>query len=273
MKLMDIQTVHKLQLEVLKEVDKICKKNDITYYLYAGTLLGAVRHKGFIPWDDDIDLAMERKEFERFLKACENDLDDRYFLQTFRSDPYFHKSLARVCIPGTYVEEKYSEHIPFNKSLYLDIFVLDRIEENEDERKKHAYAVRRIDKWILLKTGYVYENGFLNYKRISKIIIRKLLSPVPIRFFMERREKLIRKYENTDNEYLCNFQHRPGSYERHLRQVHQVSRFGTPKELEFEGELYPVPNDWDGYLSQNYGDYMKLPPEDQRKADHNTYFL
>ncbi|MBF7097340.1 LicD family protein [Alkalibacter sp. M17DMB] len=269
MEKIDIKTLQRMQIETLKEVDRICGKNSITYYFIGGSLIGAVRHKGFIPWDDDIDIAMMRPDYEKFTEICKEELSEKYFLQTYETDRFFYQSMARICILGTFIDEKYSEHLKFNKSVYFDIFPLDKIPEDKEEQKKHANAIRRIDKLIFLKSCYIYDRGFLNYKLIGKKIVQKILNPISFPFLMDKREKIIRQFEDSNSELVCSTASRY-SYEK---QIHEASRFGKPYYMDFEGEKYPAPADWEGYLKQLYGDYMKLPPEEKRKPEHDAYFL
>src|SRR5690554_4796206 len=92
----NLKAIQSIQVEILLEIDRICKKNDIRYQLFAGTLLGAVRHKGFIPWDDDIDLAMLREDYDKFIQVCKYDLDNKYFLQTYETDPQYTFTFGKV---------------------------------------------------------------------------------------------------------------------------------------------------------------------------------
>jgi lipopolysaccharide cholinephosphotransferase len=269
MEKLDIRTLQLIQLEALKEVDRICHAHDITYYFIGGSLIGAVRHQGFIPWDDDIDLAMLRPDYERFTDICKTELNEKYFLQNEKTDPFFYQTMSRICTLGTFIQEEYSNHIPFNKSVYLDIFPLDKIPEDGEGQKKQASAIRRIDKLIFLKSCYVYDKGFLNSKRIGKKIVQGLLWPLPYHSLMVQREKIIRQYEEAPSSLVCS----TASRYRYEKQIHPVDRFGSPQYLAFEGEYYPVPSDWDGYLKQLYGNYMQWPPEEKRHPEHDAYFL
>ncbi|QSX09590.1 LicD family protein [Alkalibacter rhizosphaerae] len=265
----DLRKLQLMQLEALMEVDRVCRKQGITYYLIGGSLIGAVRHQGFVPWDDDIDIAMMRADFDRFVQEGKGELDGRYFLQTPRTDSFFYQSMARVCIMGTYVKESYSEHLKFNKSAYVDIFPLDQVPEDPEQQRKQAKEIRRIDQLIFLKSGYVYNKGFIYSKWIGKKIVQKVLLPLSFSFLMDKREKTMRRYEESQSSLVCSTASRY-SYEK---QIHPASRFGVPVWMEFEGKQLPVPADWDGYLKQLYGNYMELPPVDKRKPEHHVYFL
>lgn len=269
MKKMDVRSVQRLQMEALHEVDRICRRHQLRYYLIGGTLIGAVRHKGFVPWDDDIDIAMLRPDYEAFLAVCREELEDRFFLQNATTDPYFYQSLTRICTEGTYINEGYSKHLPFHKGLYLDIFPLDPIPDSEKERKKHAREIRRWDKLIFYKSCYVYDRGFLRTKWLGKKILQMLLAPVSFSWIMDRKERAIRRFEHEDRQWICS----TASRYPYEKQIHPVSRFGNPEYLEFEGERVPAPTDWHGYLQQVYGNYMKLPPEEQQKPEHDAYWI
>jgi lipopolysaccharide cholinephosphotransferase len=268
MKKLDIDRLHQILLEALKEVRRICLKYDIKYYIVGGSLIGAVRHRGFVPWDADIDLAMMRPDYDKFLSVCENELSDKYFLQNYHTDVDFSPPISRLCVQGTYVCEHFFRHLKFHKGAYLDVFSLDNIPNELALRDKQKKRLEMIDKLMLYKLCIVYDKGILNSKLIAKKIIQLFMMPLSLSFLQRSREKEMTKYNIDENtKYVCQTAIKYG-YDRgtHLR-----STFGEPVLMEFEGELFYVPNDWDAYLNTTYGNYMEMPPEKERKPIYDVY--
>jgi lipopolysaccharide cholinephosphotransferase len=171
MEKLDIKQVQKMQLDVLDMVHGICLKHSIKYYLIGGALIGAIRHKGFIPWDDDIDIGMMRSDYNRFLEICKEELGESYFLQVYGSDKGYYLPIARICIRGTYIDEYYSAHLKFNKGLYFDIFPLDNIPDDENKRAKQESRLLVIDTLLFFKNCLVYHIGPFRIKLILKKLI------------------------------------------------------------------------------------------------------
>lgn len=243
------------ELNILDEIVRICRKHNIKYYLYGGTLLGAVRHKGFIPWDDDMDIVMPRKDFDRFAKACRTDLSPQVYYQTCFTDKQYPMLYAKIRKHDTYVcEEKW-----LNKSMHqgvcVDIFPLDRFPKN------------RFLGSLVLNLSYIYHRAVTfedcRHRRISVYIISRFLKLFPNTFIYRLRDWLLRMTNALSGKtYYCSF----GSHYRPLRlRVLRSEWFGEGTPLEFEGKMYVAPSQWEKYLLHLFGEtYMQLPPEDKR---------
>lgn len=265
----DIRKLQMLLLDAFKEVDRICKKYDIKYYMIGGTLIGAVRHKGFIPWDDDLDIGMMRCEYDRFLRYCPGQLTGKYFLQNYHTDVDFVPAVTRICINGTYIDDKYSRHLRFNKGAYIDIFPIDNAPDDEKLLKKHEDKIKRIDELMFYKTCTVYKKGPLFAKLIAKKIIKILLIPISFKYLQECRERVMKKYSQQETLRVCN----TASKYNYKKETMNRSIYGEPVLLEFEDARYYAPQNWDMYLKQIYGSYMTLPPEGKRKPASDVYEL
>lgn len=251
----NLDKLHKREMEIVMEIDRICKKNNITYYLYGGTLLGAVRHKGFIPWDDDVDLVMPRKDYDKFAKACETDLDSRFFYQTCFNDPTYPMLFAKVRMNNTRVSENKWSDREMHSGCFVDILPLDYF-PTDPIRSKLFLQIARI-----LHQACCFDACQSSH----------LIAHIAFRYIKKRgsmyaytvRDKFLR-YVNShgSKKYYCSF----GShYQPMIRRRLDTDWFGTPTTMEFEGEMLPVPENWEKYLIHLFGKkYMKLPPVEDR---------
>ena len=173
---LDKKTLRNLQLtelELLEEVDRICKKCNIHYNIIAGTLLGAVRHGGFIPWDDDADVALLRSEYEKFRKACETELDTtRFYFQDHRNTPGYRWGYGKLRRKDTVFLREHQEHMPYEQGVFIDIFPLDYVPENYGVRRVHNFVCFLYRKFFWSEVGRVADkNPFMRglYTVMSKV--------------------------------------------------------------------------------------------------------
>lgn len=273
---MDRETLRKVQLtqlEMAKELKRVCEENGIKYFLDSGTLLGAVRHKGFIPWDDDMDFGMLRDDYERFVRIAPEKIGKEYFLQTWDSDEKFAYPFAKLRKLGTTYVEAVSQETGAHNELYIDILPYDELTTVKVEKKKIQRSV-----WWHCNALFM-QTGLTPWKRhksiIKKILVHIKYIPYRIFAFMHDRETLKREYKETMTKYNGTG---TGFYFEQFGAVcgkHPVPAhcFASMTELEFEGELFPAPGDSHCYLESVYGDYMKLPPKDQRENRHQIIEL
>lgn len=253
----ELKQLQRIQLEMLIEFDRICRSHGIQYSLDGGTLLGAVRHKGFIPWDDDIDVIMLRHEYAKFRSACQKDLDrKRFFLQDYRSDPYYRWGYAKLRRKGTEFVRLGQECLRQQSEIFIDIFVVDNVPDSEIAKRLHHFICFCIRKILYSPVGAYHAHSMVVrtiYHMMSKIPkksvfqIRNLLAYAT----NKKRTKLISHYTL--------------EYPRRCRYGLPRSCFDSMKELEFENRLFFCFADYDTYLSMYYGNYMELPPETDRK--------
>lgn len=267
MKKIDLQRVQALQSEALKEIDRICSKYGIKYFMITGTLIGAVRHKGFIPWDDDIDIAMMRSDYDKFLRCCPGELNKKYFLQNYHTDVDFYPPITRICIFGTYINEYYSNHLKFHKGLYLDIHPIDNVPDSINLQKNHEKRLRVIDTLIFYKLFIVYRRGPLYIKLIGKKFLQLLLLPIKFTFLQRLREKTMKKYagQKTLNVSITSSKY------GYFKTLFPREVFGEPVLMEFEASKFYAPQNWHYLLQKIYGNYMDMPPDQERKPLHKVY--
>lgn len=246
------------ELELMKEVDRICRKNKIDYSLDGGTLLGAVRHKGFIPWDDDADIMMTRKEYERFYKACKRDLDSRkYFFQEFRTDPEYRWGYAKLRKNGTIFLREGQEHVKCHTGVCIDIFVFDEVPDGYVSRRIHYVLC------FIIRKGLYSIVGKKDTNKFGKKMIYMMLSIFPRNFWVAGLMKLAKKQYRKGRKLVS-----------HLTYPNRKSiRFGLSAEyykdyvdIEFEGYRFSVIKEYDRYLTELFDDYMQLPSKEKRKV-------
>lgn len=259
------QRIGKVQVQVLKgllEVKRICEKHNIIYYLVGGSALGAIRHKGFIPWDDDVDVAMPREDYERFIKICCTELDKEFFLQTRDTDPEYVFQFAKIRINNTMYVQKSVENSNIHQGIYVDIFPLDKLSSNIFTAWKQKILV---ESYIKFRSAKIHNHNKKSWKFIFKKIIGSF-------FTFEMIHKVITKNitvaNNTNSSKIGNL---IGNY-GFKKEVFEKEIFGEPFYTEFEGYQFPIPNKYDFFLTQIYGNYKELPPIEKR-TNHNPVFV
>lgn len=242
----ELKKAKKIMIDILLELDRICKKENIKYWITDGTLLGAVRHKGFIPWDDDIDVCMLSEDHEKFLKIAKKDLNPNIFLDNKRIDKYLRLRDRN----SKYIEKQETDRELFHQGIFIDIFVMDSF----DKRIKFLYKILYRIKEIKI---YKEKNRFYFLKLILiKFKIVKIISKIFFYFLIQ--ENIKRK------DFLI-------GYRYFWKQVYESQDIFPLKEMEFEGHKFPCPNNPDAILKELYGNtYMELPPEEQRVC-HASY--
>jgi lipopolysaccharide cholinephosphotransferase len=243
-------------LDMLIELDKICRKHNIKYTIVAGTLLGAVRHRGFIPWDDDADVAMLREDYIKFRDVCETELDaDKYFFQDHTTDKDYRWGYARIRRKNTKFIRKGQEHLKMRTGIFLDIFPSDNIPDFYPSRLLHCFFCFVFRKILYSEVGKITEKNKL------KKILYKILNVIPLdtifRVFEKSANKHNAKVTKFNRTYA--FPPRAGIW------------LGTPRvwdtdvtDIWFEGHLFSTTLYYERYLEWRFGDYMRFPPPEKR---------
>lgn len=257
---LDSKTLRLLQLnelEMLLEFDRICQKNNIKYSLDGGTLLGAIRHKGFIPWDDDVDVMMTGDDYEKFFEACKIDLDEeRFFFQDYRTDPGYRWGYGKLRRKDTEYIKLGHEKAKYRTGVCMDVFRLDPIPDGTTERKsflRRMFCVRKIQ---------YSEIGRYAAKNVLIKLVFEILYLIPKRGVQKIQKLLLDKFDLESTENIVN---------AYLPFPRKECEFGYPKKMfdefvdvEFEGFMFKSIKDYDTFLKMKYGDYWIIPPEDKR---------
>lgn len=257
----ELKQIQSIELEMLIEFDKICRKYHIKYSLDGGTLLGAVRHQGFIPWDDDIDVIMRREEYFKFRKACKKDLDQtKFFFQDYLTDSNYRWGYAKLRRKGTEFVRRGQEHLKQHSGIFIDIFVADNVPDGYVSRRVHHFCCFLIRKMLYSEVGRCNEkNPLLRW-------IYQLLSKIPRDKIFHLRNGLAARANQRHTELIS---HYTLEYPKHCRYGLPAKCFDEMVELEFEGRKFYAFQDYHLYLSTYYGDYMALPPK-EKQVPHLT---
>jgi lipopolysaccharide cholinephosphotransferase len=253
--------LHVHLLDIFAEFDRICRAHGIRYYLVAGSLLGAVRHQGIIPWDDDVDVGLLRPDYEQFVRVAPKELRDRYFLQTAESDPDYFLCYAKIRLSGTTFVEATSVDCDIHHGVYIDIFSLDNVPESPAMRRLHAGLCKLLNVMVLARGKY---RDFSPVKNCVASVLRTFLRPIPFPTLKAWLQAAIQLSRNDESSSVVMIGP-PWSYRRGCAPRHY---FDDPIELDFGGHSASAPAMWHDYLTHLYGDYMTPPPEDEKGKAH-----
>lgn len=247
-----LDKLHLTQLEIFDEFVSICKKHNLEYFLIGGTLLGAVRHKGFIPWDDDIDVAMPQKDYLEFLKISSNEINNQFFVDSIETNNNYFLWFAKVKKKNTIFSEKSIEHLNnIDKAIFIDIFPYINISDFNNISFKIRVLLFKIISNIIMSKKHIY-NSF------KRKILNFITFLIPTSFFVKLETKLLFMDKNNNSNYIGSL------YSTYGTEVFNRKDFFPLKKIKFENRSVYGLNNNDQYLKTMYGDYMKLPPVEKR---------
>ena len=256
----DTQHLQKIILSIAKDIDVLCRKHNIPYYLFGGSALGAKRHKGFIPWDDDLDIVFLPEDYKRFLSIAQKELDpEKYQLQIGRKD--WPEHFSKVRLKGTHIRE-YGEYYigPDSDGIYVDIFRIDYASNSSTGRRIQYLLGKMILANNMNHKGYKPDSTSKKLMSIAS----KVLNIKPIRNVVE---KIYYRYDSKPTNWTSDVMGRTRMHNAFIpREV-----YGKPVYVDFEDTQLPVHEDVDKYLTISFGDYMKLPPVEKRVGLHITH--
>lgn len=262
---MDItQQVKNAQLDLMIELDRICKKYEIPYFMIGGTLIGAIRHDGFIPWDDDIDVGMLWEHYDKLRQACEKELDPAYELHDWHTDPHSPHPFYKLKIKGTHYHEEISGDSKMDDGIFIDIFPFDNAPDSNFARKVQSVERNVLRKIILVRCGFALGKGSAIKEAIYKLLrFLSCIRSVPA--WKRSYEKMRTRYNRTQTRCVANI---CGAY-AYEKECQPREVMTDVTDHVFEGRSFRVPVHYHTYLHDCYGDYMQLPPEEKRVGIHN----
>lgn len=245
-------------INILREIDRICRANDIPYFITNGTLLGAVRHKGFIPWDDDIDVAMLRPDFNRFVKHAREWLSAPY---EFISPETYEKcpgELSKVIDGSTTLIERWS----YNQlgGVYVDVWVLDAVSDKRWQRRLHFSSYKVLNRLLYMRNRDPYKRGH-GMSSWWPRIVQSLFKNSTLQRWMHKVQTAC---DFDKHDKIC-------MLDNGEKSIISKKVIGQRKEYEFESQLFFGPEDYDTYLRALYGEYLELPPENKRRVHRPDY--
>lgn len=263
-----------VQLEIMDYIHSVCVANDIKYFLYAGSCIGAVRHNGYIPWDYDIDICMLRSDYEKFEKVLTNTVNPNFTYINYKLDKDYYRPHAIVVKNNTAIYTKFdaiNRRMKYNHGIYVDVMPLDFCDGSVHDKK----TIRRVSilkKIISLKKGYHYSKDELVLKKCVKGVIRGILSVIPLRALNCLSEHFMKSEVRYGQQYITDY----SSKYSHEKSIWPADVFSVAIRHTFEDRQYFITQEYDRYLKVMYGDYMKLPDatkiSDQRDVFDSVVF-
>ena len=259
MREIQVAELRRIQIEILKELVRFCDDNQIRYFLCGATLLGAVRPKGFIPWDDDIDIMILRKDYQRLLELYKN--NDIFTLFSGNITPTYPFPFAKLSKNNSILKE--DTNIKFDMGVNIDIFPIDALPSNNKKLKLHILHIKLYRLLWLGKANLIFRNKKNPQKIPMKIILKLFSFFVSYGYLNKRIDKLAQSYDFEKSDFAGIAVWGYGINERCCKSIYE-----NTIKLEFEGFQFDAPANYTEYLSNVYGNYMQLPPEEKRNTHH-----
>lgn len=269
----ELRHVQRVSTRILGELDRVCRKLDIPYVVYGGTAIGAVRHKGFIPWDDDVDVCMARPDYERFLREAPSELGEEYAIANTRTNPEFPSVYSYLTLKGTLCIPEFYKDCVYRKPLSIDVFPLDNVPDDPAAYKKQARSTWIWGRLVFLRATPSPYIAFDGWKR-AIVLVACHVAHWGMRLFRVRPERLQARWERAARRYEGVQCERMADYSDRTPLKWAVTREELYPALDvpFEDITVKLPRCYDVILTRGYGSYMELPPVEQRK-NHYPFLI
>lgn len=251
----------KIQIDIILHINEFCQKHNIRYFICGGTLIGAIRHQGFIPWDDDIDIMMLREDYERFIHIYSSEDKSKYKLHSHKLNKQYPYPYVKIDDSETVFEEEIKD--TFRMGVNIDLFPIDIIPESKNKqrviyRKSHLY----IQMLTLKRLPLIRRRGI--WKNLLLFIMHSLMFFISNRYIINSLDKIATKYRN-ERSSLCGVV----VWGYGMREINKLDNYRESIYVPFESIKLPIPNGYDIYLRNLYGNYMELPPIEKRVSHHH----
>lgn len=258
-----------IQLEILEYFDKVARENNIYYYLVFGTLIGAVRHQGFIPWDVDIDISLMREDYEKIVNILRDNEKESPFFVRLPGEKNHKSPHALLYLKETklgFFDYMYNKNSKYPKEIYIDIFPIDIISENQKKQGKQIKKIKQIRNAILIKNPTYYKpNRLYKFLKWARSLVFFYTSNVRLN---KRLTKEMTKFNNLKSSLVCQF-----ACDDIEKTILHINDYGMPEYANFEGLKVPIPKNYDKFLKQVYGDYMKMPSIENQKRYYQNILV
>ena len=267
----DLEKVHKILLYIAKEIKRICEENQIQYSIFGGSLIGAIRHNGFIPWDDDMDIVMTRANYDKFLSCCEEQLGEEFEILNWNTNCCFGNGFTKVVLKNTIAIE--NKNVKYPQNFFIDVFPIDKTSDIAICRRVQWTCGRIFLRALQIKEGSVLK-PCSQFDFIYLLICSILSRLFSHEFLVKSCEYEMKKYDNKKSHYIVSL---AGFYNR-KKEIFEAKYVKEYITLPFENTQFMAFKDYDQILRHYYGDYMKLPPVKERrthgflKVDFGEYF-
>ena len=252
-----LKRLQKVELELLMEFDRICRKNGIKYSITGGTLLGAVRHGGFIPWDDDADVSMLREEYDKFVKACSRDLDtNRFYFQDIEHTKGYRWGYAKLRRKDSLFLREHQEHMPYEQGIFMDIFPRDSVPDNYFLERVHSLGCFVVRKLLWSEVGKYAEKN--KVKRMLYYVINRFTNKNVKKYYF----KLLNRSRDTKTKRVRALTFPiPHNGKGYLREW-----YTDYEDIRFEGHTLMAEKGYLDWLKMEFHNYMEMPPIEKRKC-------
>lgn len=262
------ELLHKVLLSAMKDIDKICRENGLRYYLHAGTLLGAFNHKGFIPWDDDVDITMLREDYDKLVQIINNEYSDKYFMQTYVSDPKHTNNRGVLRVLGTSVSHIHGEGECTHSEIGVDIVPLYPVPSNIVIRKLQQWLIWIWDVALQIKQGSIIPHNFF----VKCIGLLSKCDRVKIGKDIDRFMRFSKKNDSAEVGILCYTYRNPYTGKNgYDNEIWPRKWYEQPKDIAFEDAVFMTISEPEAYLDYQYGPHWHEPyPEEKRITKHDV---
>lgn len=260
-----LNAIHEIQINMIREIHRICLENGIKYVVMSGSLLGAIRHDGFIPWDDDMDIGLIREDYEKLMEILKAHPIEGCFLQEYSTDPHYNQPYAKLLKEGTVFVETFRKECKAKNGIFIDIFPLDYVKNPESSFNEFRRLLSRLITFAVWKK----ENCHIQRKGSKRLVNfpAALISVLPKRFLISVQRRLVIRnhpeWKFVANMFSCNYK----SWQLYFA----VEDIKNAQEHPFDSTVVFVPEHWHENLTRLYRNYMQLPPENKRNSGHDVF--